>query len=291
VAVHAGSKYAAVVTHGGAASSQPASATPAGKKRKATSASDVGSVKVSIWEVPAPLEGSVVVFSSQYSKSASLALQEDERVIDVVCHHSADCVSIVTSLRWIKLSCAGDALFERDLRHITPTFATEAGDQLCFLGAERQLHLYDTRYGTETRSVAVSDPNASTTSSSSWLVMYPADASKSTAAVASTQLITCRGAGGSSSLFKRVVSVDAQARGALRTSLCNSIGKLAARETSDAAAPLSSADMRQLQAMVAAHAHSSDSQNGDSKRQASIPQPTGAVRSFLCHDAGCSSFI
>lgn len=231
------------------ASGGPSTGKKNGKGTGKRGGEGANSVTISVWEIPALLEGSCVPLAAQNARSSSFALQEEEVLVSMDCHRAAASVSLVTTARWVKLAIDGTALFERAISS-GAVYAVETGDQLCILGADRTLRFYDARYGTELRSIALQDSSSSAPVSASWLVRYAgSDASKSN--TGSAQLITCKliKSAGPSNLYRRILNTAAATTQG--SSLCSSIGKLAAADSSSESASLSAAGKRQLQALSA----------------------------------------
>ena len=126
------------------------------------------------------------------------------------------------------------------------------GDQLSVVTADRVLKYFDVRYGTEVRTVALNDSTANSPVSASWVLLFETDANKSSSAgaPASVQIFTSKmlKTSGPFNLYRRTLGV--QTASALSSSLCQSIGKLAASTVATenaAAAPLPASQKRQLQ--------------------------------------------
>jgi hypothetical protein len=241
-------KHIAVVgvsTVGGA----PTTGKKKGKETGKRGGDGTNSAIVSVWELPALLEGSCVPLAAQNARTSSFALLEEEALVGMECHRAAASVSLVTTTRWVKLAVDGTVLFERAIP-AGAVYAVESSDQLCILGADRTLRFYDTRYGTELRSIALHDSSSSAPVSASWLVKYTgSDTTK--ANTGSAQLITCKliKSAGPSNLYRRILNSTAAATQG--SSLCNSIGKLATTDLGSERASLSAAGKRQLLALSA----------------------------------------
>jgi len=240
------------------------SVTPAKRKAKAQKESDADNSEylLSVWPVPALLSGASALLTAQSASTALLSLQAGEIVVSVVLHARADSLSVITSLedktsgRWLKVALDGTVLFERALSAVTSNVGdySEVGEQLVVLNSERVLTYFDARYGTEVRSVALNDSTGSSPVSASWVLLFEADSNKSSSAATPTsvQIFTSKmlKASGPFNLYRRALGV--QTVGALSSSLCHSVGKLATSAGAvDSSATLSAAQKRQLQEVVA----------------------------------------
>ena len=215
------------------------SVTPAKRKAKAQKESDADNSEylLSVWPVPALLNGASALLTAQSASTATLSLQAGESVIGVVLHARADSLSVVTSLegktsgRWLKVALDGTVLFERALSAVTANAGdySEVGEQLVVLNSERVLKYFDARYGTEVRSVALNDSTGSSPVSASWVLLFESDSNKSSSAATPTsvQIFTSKmlKASGPFNLYRRALGV--QTASALSSSLCHSVGKLA----------------------------------------------------------------
>lgn len=230
--------------------------TPAKRKQKSAlkdSDSDNQEYAFAAWPVFAILDGTCSLLSSQGAVRSTVAVKEQESLVEVVCHRKSDSISLILSSasvwRWVKLSLDGTVLFERNLQWTSKssgsfTFCTEVEDQFCMLGSDRVLHFYDTRYGTEVRSVSLADSTTASPVSASWLVRFENDVNKAASSTSASglQLINSKllKATGPCNLYRRALPVTAL-ESALGSSLCQSIGKLS--ESTIAAAGFPSSEV------------------------------------------------
>ena len=225
------------------------STTPSGKKKgkqsKDTENTDVPKVIVSFWTLPLLLEGSITTLTAENAVNVTMNVQEDEVVCSAVCHSSVDSLSVLltksnttsstvaSTARWVKLSMNGGILFERHLSLSLPIVrAAEAGEHLAVLTSDRLLRFYDSRYGTEVRSVTLNDATSTSPITASWLVSYTTDSTttaKSTPS-GSLQLITSKAlqTQGPTNIYHRTLATTTPTTSSLTSSLCHSIGKLSA---------------------------------------------------------------
>lgn len=241
------------------------SVTPAKRKAKAQKESDADNSEysLSVWPVPALLSGASALLTAQSASTSTLSLQAGESVVSVVLHARADSLSVITAFegkttgRWLKVALDGTVLFERALSAVTANAGdySEVGEQLVMLTSDRVLKYFDGRYGTEVRTVALNDSTSSSPVSASWVLLFETDANKSSSAAAPTsvQIFTSKmlKASGPFNLYRRALGV--QTASALSSSLCHSIGKLAAGAVAaaDSSANVSAAQKRQLQELAA----------------------------------------
>ena len=225
------------------------STTPSGKKKgkqsKDTENTDVPKVIVSFWTLPLLLEGSITTLTAENAVNVTMNVQEDEVVCSAVCHSSVDSLSVLltksnttsstvaSTARWVKLSMNGGILFERHLSLSLPIVrAAEAGEHLAVLTSDRLLRFYDSRYGTEVRSVTLNDATSTSPITASWLVSYTTDSTTTTKSTpsGSLQLITSKAlqTQGPTNIYHRTLATTTPTTSSLTSSLCHSIGKLSA---------------------------------------------------------------
>lgn len=239
-------KYITTVATSTTSSSTITSSTsPSGKKKgkqsKDTENTDVPKVIVSFWTLPLLLEGSITALTAENAVNVTMNVQDDEVVCTAVCHSSVDSLSVLltksnttsSTARWVKLSMNGGILFERHLSLVLPIVRTaEAGEHLAVLTSDRLLRFYDSRYGTEVRSVTLNDATSTSPITASWLVSYTTDSTttaKSTPS-GSLQLITSKAlqTQGPTNIYHRTLATTTPTTSSLTSSLCHSIGKLSA---------------------------------------------------------------
>lgn len=293
------------------------SVTPAKRKAKAQKEADADTTEytLSVWPVPTLLSGASALLTAQSASSSTLSLQTGESVVSVVLHAKADSLSIITSLegkatgRWMKLALDGTVLFERALSAVTSNAGdySEVGEQLVVLTSDRVLKYFDGRYGTEVRSVALNDSTNSSPVSASWVLLFESDANKSSSAATPTsvQIFTSKmlKASGPFNLYRRALGV--QTASALSSSLCQSIGKLAAvNGAADVGSSLSAAQKCQLQELAAQYQVQVQKESAQDlkdlvdpaerqerkhrKLSVDIPQEAAKVRHHIPYIASCS---